>query len=1151
MKLRHYIFALSFALSIFLPASSCYAAPGNLPKSPLLVGASVEPNVYFTFDNSGSMDWEMLYQSDEEDRGGFTNTEALPIIEDILRGYWVPDWVEDGGPWIVPPAGYTNDSVTWDEKLWVLRNHNGNRLYYNPSITYKPWAGVDESGNALYTDASPTSVLRRPDLPNGDQVDLTKKMTYPEPACLCLLDVFIPVYYTWQDDDEDGVFETTDKHKLYEIKPSTKIYPSGRSYKDELQNFANWFQYYRKREFTAKAGVGSVISNSDAVRMGLYIYNGGHKKYLSSMSDSTNKRDLLTTLYPITTKNRTPSRIALQNVGNYFMQSETANGVAPPILDSQHGGECQQNFNILMSDGYWNLGAASDPTVGNADSSAANDQGFDGDKGESIDGGNYEDGVSDTLADVAMYYYENDLRPDLANKVSKTSIDKASHQHLVTYTLAFGLKGTLPLDAVPTDPGFAWPETLTGAAEDLTDPQRVDDMWHAAYNGRGQYFSANNPEEFLSALNDSLQDISSRTETSSAVAVNSARLTTDSVVYISQFNSNNWQGSLAAYPIVDTKLGTLARTPKWRAETELDARDLSEHPRQIITYNGSQGVPFQWDTEKLSEDMQNDLRTNRKGSTDVELYGRLRLKYLRGEQTYESKAFRVRDSLLGDIVNSGPVFVGKAGLRWPDVAPFPSGTGSKYSDFKNSTESREKVVYVGANDGFLHAFKESNGQEILAYAPNILSSSASQQGYHYITEEAYQHNWYVDMTPTISDIYFNNSWHTVMVGGLRGGGRGLFALDITNPSRFKEANADKIVMWEFTNKDAPNLGYTYSRPVIALANNGRWVAIFGSGYNDSGDGKAKLFIVDIEKGMDGWDDGDYIEISTGAGTSSKRNGLASPALVDTDGNGTVDRIYAGDLEGNMWAFDVSSDSTSRWKVAFGSTTTPQPLFKTESGQAITAKPIITKHPTMPLDVDSNAPNLMVYFGTGQYLVNGDKTSTGTQSFYGVWDKGANSDSGSSPLTRAALVEQTVSTKGGVRLISRNAVDYSEDLGWWFDLPDSGERSVTNAVARRDVVFFNTFVPTNDPCSTGGYGWKFVVDMATGGSPLDAVTDYNKDGVVDETDLVDDGGPSVKQDGFLSEPVFVEEISFTGDKPTKVVPLPYLPSGRFSWQELIR
>jgi type IV pilus assembly protein PilY1 len=379
----------------------------------------------------------------------------------------------------------------------------------------------------------------------------------------------------------------------------------------------------------------------------------------------------------------------------------------------------------------------------------------------------------------------------------------------------------------------------------------------------------------------------------------------------------------------------------------------------------------------------------------------------------------------------------------------------------------------------------------------------------------------------------------------------LFALDITNPSRFKEANADKIVMWEFTNKDAPNLGYTYSRPVIALANNGRWVAIFGSGYNDSGDGKAKLFIVDIEKGMDGWDDGDYIEISTGAGTSSKRNGLASPALVDTDGNGTVDRIYAGDLEGNMWAFDVSSDSTSRWKVAFGSTATPQPLFKTESGQAITAKPIITKHPTMPLDVDSNAPNLMVYFGTGQYLVNGDKSSTGTQSFYGVWDKGANSDSGSSPLTRAALVEQTVSTKGGVRLISRNAVDYSEDLGWWFDLPDSGERSVTNAVARRDVVFFNTFVPTNDPCSTGGYGWKFVADMATGGSPLAAVTDYNKDGVVDEGDLFDDGGPSVKQDGFLSEPVFVEEISFTGDKPTKVVPLPYLPSGRFSWQELIR
>ncbi len=1146
MKLRHYIFAFLAGFSIFILASSSYAAPGELPKSPLFIATSVEPNVHITYDDSGSMDWEMIYQNNEDDDTDFTTDQGLPIIADYLRGYINPDWDYPdwgNGIFVIPPADYTNDSATWDEKIWVLRNHNGNRLYYNPSITYKPWPGVDESGNALYQDASPTKALRDPNNSSGDSVDLTKVITYTEPDCDCEKDLFIPVYYTWQDDD-DGIFETSDPHTLIEIKQSTVSYPSERSYENELQNFANWFQYYRKREFAAKAGLGTVINNSHSIRMGLHSLHQKHLKDSASMTDSSNKSGLLTSLYAMTTGSNTPARTTLQEVGDYFMQKTTENGHIPPILDNDHGGQCQHNFNIFMSDGYWN---GNDPDVGNADSSENNDGGFDGDENESNDGGNYEDGVSNTLADVAMYYYENDLRDDLDNKVPQSKVDKATHQHLVTYSLAFGLKGTLnPLKDDPLDSEFEWPDATSG------DRQKVDDMWHAAYNGRGKYLSAQSPEEFVSALTDALEDISIRTTIASAVAFNSGKLTTDSIVYIAQFNPDNWQGSLAAYPIVDTNLGTLASEPKWRAETELDTRDLSANPRQIITYNGSQGVPFRWDTNKLSEQMQNDLLTDRLGAKGKAVYGRLRLEYLRGDKTYENKAFGSRKSLLGDIVNSSPVFVGQAGLSWPDVEPFPSTSGSRYSNFKQSTASRDKMVYVGANDGFLHVFKETNGKEVLAYAPNILSSSASHMGYHYLTEGDYQHNWYVDMTPTISDIYFGDEWHTVLVGALRGGGRGLYALDITNPSNFSERKADEIVMWEFTSSDAPNLGYTYSRPVIALANNGRWVAIFGSGYNDSGDGKAKLFIVDIEKGMDGWDNGDFIEISTGAGSAENRNGLASPALVDTDNNGTVDRVYAGDLEGNMWAFDLSAPSTSRWGVAFGSAQTPEPLFKTASGQPITAKPIITRHPTIPFESNSNAPNLMVYFGTGQYLVNGDKTSKGTQSFYGVWDKGTNIASSASPLSRASLVEQKVTTNNGARFISRNAVDYSKVWGWWFDLPDTGERAVTNSIARGDVVFFNSFISQVDPCSGGGYGWRYAVDMATGGSPLEVVTDYNKDGVVDESDMVDDKVPAAtKQDGYLPEPGFIEDISFTADKPTKVVALPNIPTGRFSWLELLK
>ncbi|HHJ13118.1 MAG TPA: hypothetical protein ENJ79_01895 [Gammaproteobacteria bacterium] len=392
-------------------------------------------------------------------------------------------------------------------------------------------------------------------------------------------------------------------------------------------------------------------------------------------------------------------------------------------------------------------------------------------------------------------------------------------------------------------------------------------------------------------------------------------------------------------------------------------------------------------------------------------------------------------------------------------------------------------------------------------------------------------------------------WRTILVGGLRGGGRGLFALDVTDPSDFSESNADKMVMWEFSSADDNDLGYTYSRPTIALANNGRWVAIFGNGYNDTGDGEAKLFILDIEAGQDGWQPGDYVEISTQVGDSSNRNGLATPALADIDGNGTVDRVYAGDLEGNMWAFDLSGNSSSSWDVAYSTSGSPAPLFTTQANQPITAKPVLAKHPTIPSQSSpSNAPNLMVYFGTGQYLVETDKSNTDTQSFYGVWDRGdKNLDIGN-------LVEQTFDTSYTGRVLSRNFVDYSVKYGWRFDLPIAGERAVTSAVARADTVFFNTFIPVIDPCTVDGYGYKFAVDMVTGGSPKETVIDVNRDGVINNDDNEDgENGviAAIRQDGYLPEPVFIEDLVFTGEVATKIKKLPDVPTGRFSWQELIK
>ena len=252
----------------------------------------------------------------------------------------------------------------------------------------------------------------------------------------------------------------------------------------------------------------------------------------------------------------------------------------------------------------------------------------------------------------------------------------------------------------------------------------------------------------------------------------------------------------------------------------------------------------------------------------------------------------------------------------------------------------------------------------------------------------------------------------------------------------------------------------------------------------------------------------------------------------------------------MWAFDLSSTNANLWEVAYKSGATPVPLFTTQNNEPITAKPVLASHPVQP-DQTNNKPNLMVYFGSGQYLVDADKSSSNVNSFYGVWDHGV------STLLSADLVEQTFDTSfTGGRVLTRNPVDYATDDGWYFDLPDTGERAVTSPIARADTVFFNSFVPQDDPCSAGGFGFKFAVDMATGGSPLKPTIDSNNDGLIDDNDyqnngIADSTLAAVRQDGFLPEPVFIEDLAFTADIATKVKALQKVPAGRFSWQELLQ
>jgi type IV pilus assembly protein PilY1 len=1123
------------AITTVMALQSAYAGPGNLPQAPLFLSTIVEPNVFLTLDDSGSMDWGPMVG---EGVGGLTTDGGLPFVDGRQRAYYSPTFNRlYNNRYVVPPADGTD--TEWD-KGWVVRNSDGNKNYYDPNTVYEPWAGTDAAGNPLYPDADPTAVLKDPNDPTGEQLDLTKYYTFTEGTGKNKKEsktMWVPTYFTWTDTNNNGVVDQSDTHTRVEIPAGTAA----------MKNFANWFQYYRSRINAAKAVFGRTINNTDASRMGMTLYNDGRQNDVATMSDPALKLTLLKSLYGVKIRAQgTPARRSLEDVGQYF----EGTGSSAPILDQANGGECQQNFNLLMSDGFWN---GNTPNVGNADVDGGNGNTiYDGNAAQSNDGGNYADSYSNTLADVAMHFYETDLRPLLADKVpTQTGLDEAAHQHLVNYTIAFGLKGMLdPTTDYPLSAGFQWPQPK---ADDLTT---VDDMWHAAYNSRGKFLSADDTQTLQASLSAAINDISQRTGTAAAVAINSAQLSTEAVVYVAQFNSNRWQGNLLAYPIVNLNTGELAAAPKWSAADLLTARDVTARPRTILTYSNragvNDGVAFQW--ASLSADMRRDLRTNSAGTRDLASVGKARMRYLRGERDNEGTGLFLRErlSMLADLVNSGPVYVGEPSLNWPDFAPFPEGAAA-YSAFKNgNAKDRQKIVYAGANDGMLHAFDDDTGEEVFAYIPSIFSSTSAGDGLHYLTEPNYIHKFYTDLTPTLSDIYMFGSWHTALIGGLRGGGRGIYALDVTDPTLFNEANAKDVVLWEFSDANDIDLGYTYSRPAIALTNAGTWVAIFGNGYNDLGSGEASLFIVDIAKGVDGdWQAGDYQKISTGVGTTTNRNGLASPALADLDGNGTVDVVYAGDLEGNLWAFDLQNTSASQWDVAYKSGGNPEPLFITQGNQPITSKPVLSRHPTQPdSSSPSNAPNVMVFVGSGQYLVDADKTSKTTQSFYGVWDKG---DSG---LTIADLIQQSFDTSYSEKVLTNNPVDYSVDYGWYFNLTESGERAVTSPIARADTVFFNSFVPVEDPCSVGGFGYKYAVDMATGGSSQDPSFDYNNDGVIDSFDTISNGTDTstvagVRQEGYLPEPVFIEDLAYTGETPTKVKALKDVPVGRFSWQELIQ
>lgn len=648
---------------------------------------------------------------------------------------------------------------------------------------------------------------------------------------------------------------------------------------------------------------------------------------------------------------------------------------------------------------------------------------------------------------------------------------------------------------------------VVGLGDSVANPASVATLNRmASLGGTGQAYLASDSASLTAAFARISTDIIARTGASSSVALNAGSWAADTDTYQAKFNPDDWTGQLLAYRLDST--GLPQTTPRWDAGQRLGLKHWSTG-RQILTYKasaslGSRGIAFRWPVlsaaptaTELSPAMVTALNTSPAGAVDAN--GSLRLNYLRGDTSREVRncsactapTFRNRSiSVLGDIINSAPVYVKSGGRYVRDGAE-----AAAYSTYRTTRAAMPAMVYVGANDGMLHAFNADTGDEAFAYVPSMVADRLSK-----LTDPAYSHQYTVDGSPVAGDVYYGSAWHTVLVGGLAAGAKGLYGLDISNTAWFNEANASKVVRWEISGSDA-DVGYIFQPPVLAKMKNGRWMALTGNGYNST-NGVAVLLLVDVETGA-------ITRISTkvGAATAAGSNGLSGVVAVSTANNGVADVVYGGDQAGNLWKFDLSSSDSSEWKVAFGSSSNPKPLFTTASGQTITSRPDVTPHPS---------GGYLVTVGTGRYLDLTDTTAGSAQALYGIWDQGAE-------VKMSDLVVQSVlGTVSGTGqptyritsyVVGKPATVYTGDnsitrasylsgkRGWVLNLPTSGERIVTQAAVRYGKVIVSSMIPSSLPCSAGGSGWIMEVDAVTGNRPDTPSFDTNADSLVDATDLL--------------------------------------------------
>jgi type IV pilus assembly protein PilY1 len=638
------------------------------------------------------------------------------------------------------------------------------------------------------------------------------------------------------------------------------------------------------------------------------------------------------------------------------------------------------------------------------------------------------------------------------------------------------------------------PSGTLGGSEDAT---HVDDLWHAAVNGRGQYFSASNSVDLSNAIASTLSDVTRAQGTASAAAASTLTPTaTDDWLFLTRYDSKDgWNGNLYAFHFGFTASGdptqpdTDPLKAEWNVRKPLQDRDWTT--RKIFFNNGTGTAPVKTDFDytlmgatqkllfdgrctvaatKLTQCAGTKMSTNAKTKADL---GANLVNFLRGDTslllsdvTLDNQVWRSRIYRMGDVVNASPVYVAQPSFRFTDAG---------YATFVASKANRTKVVYVAANDGMLHAFKvvdkrDSNtsasaaekataGDELWAFVPTAVMSELWR-----LADSDYDnsHRYFVDATPNVGDVWDANAskWRTILVGGLGAGGRGYYALDVTDPLA-------PTVLWEFSDT---NLGLTYGNPVITKNKAGTWVVAFTSGINNvsPGDGLGRLYIVDAITGrtISGQD---ALVTNVGSTTTPSNLGRLN-AWVVKDTDNTALRYYAGDMLGNLWRFDADDLWPPSGREAF---LLGQALTSTGDPQPITAKPMLTE-----ISV-GGALVPLISFGTGRFLGDRDVTDSTLQTFYTVKDTLLGTGLGTLRDARANLVHLQLDSSRA--LTSKPVIDWNANNGWYVDLTvTSRERVYLDASPiASSVIAFASVAPTGDPCSAGGESWLYLINLKSG------------------------------------------------------------------------